>query len=75
MTVGVGDWVERRYGYGENRWSRVTGHGPEGHDYWVVAAVNGCIHRDNGRDLAIATRPAPVSDDFAVEPGIWIAQR
>ena len=75
MSFNVGDWVERRYGYAENRWGRVTGHGLEGHDCWVVAAVNGCVYRDNGRDLAMSTQPAQVADDFAAEPGIWFGQR
>jgi hypothetical protein len=69
QPLDVGDWVERRYGYGDARWGRITGRALAGHDCWVVASINGSVYRDNGRDLAISTQPAHVDSGFAAEEG------
>lgn len=66
--LSVGDWVERRYGYGEARWGRITGRAVEGHDCWAVAATNGSVYRDLGHDLARSTQPPQVDSDFAGDP-------
>jgi hypothetical protein len=66
--LDVGDWVERRYGYGDARWGRVAGRAIEGHDCWVIASIDGSVYRDNGRDLFISTQPMHIGSGLKLGP-------
>ena len=68
MSFKVGDWVHRRYGYGDAQWGRISGRMDGPYDCWFVTALDGSVRHDNGHDLFHSTQPPNVPEDYAIEP-------
>jgi hypothetical protein len=74
MGFELGDWVQRRYGYGDAQWGRISGRFDDLYDCWYVTVIGGSIYHDNGRDLFHSTKPPYVSDDYAIAPELSSGQ-